>query len=291
VDVFGLAVTVLLALLAAFAAAAWVAGGVWAYHDIRARTQDIYVQLFATLIVFLFGPFGAVLYLMLRPRERLDDAYLRMIQEEAILREMTGTGGGRSAPGLHAINGKFPTIGQDVFIAPGAQLIGDVRLGDRASVWYNAVIRGDIAPVIIGPGTNVQDGCVLHVDVDQPLRLGANVTVGHMAMLHGCTVEDDCLIGIQSTVLSGAVIRRSSIVGAAALVPEGKEFPERSLLLGLPAKPARELAEEQVQELIVERAAEYRELAAQELRARGQGTPAAPADAPQADEPRAQTEP
>ena len=287
-EVLGLVVTVVLALLAAFAAAAWVAGAVWAYHDIRARTQDIYVQLFAALIVLLFGPFGAVLYLILRPRERLDDAYLRVIQEEAILREMGGVRD--AAPGLHAINGRSPSIGRDVFVAPGAQLIGDVRLGDRASVWYNAVIRGDIAPVIIGPGTNIQDGCVLHVDLDQPLRIGANVTVGHMAMLHGCTIEDDCLIGIQSTVLSGAVVRRHSIVGAAALVPEGKQFPERSLLLGLPAKPVRELADDQIDQLIVERAAEYRALAAQARRARGEAAPAPP-PAPEPGEQPVQTEP
>lgn len=270
-ELIGHILTISLALGAAFAAALWVAAVVWAYHDIRARTQDIYGRMFGTLIVLLFGPLGAVLYLVMRPRETLDDGYLRALQEEAILREMETETGSGPGVGLHAINGKSPALGRNVFVAPGAQLIGDVRLGDDVSVWYNAVLRGDIAPVIVGAGSNVQDGCVLHVDTDMPVRIGANVTLGHMAMVHGCTIEDECLIGIQATVLSGAHIRKHSIVGAAALVTEGRDAPERSMLLGVPAKVAREITDREVSELIVERAAEYREFAADALRQRSDG--------------------
>ncbi len=260
----GRGITVALALAAAFAAAAWVAGAIWAHYDIGRRTQDLYVRMFATLMVLLLGPFGAVLYLILRPRETLDDAYLRALQEEVLLRDMAPAPSAATAPSLLAINGRSPTIGRGAFVAPGAKLIGDVRLGDGASVWFNTVIRADIAPVFIGAGTNIQDGCVLHVDPGVPLRIGANVTVGHMAVLHACLIEDECLIGIQSTVLSGAHLRRHSVVGAAALVPENKEFPERSLLVGVPARPMREVSEQEVQHLIIERAAEYRALAADE---------------------------
>jgi carbonic anhydrase/acetyltransferase-like protein (isoleucine patch superfamily) len=286
-ELIGRILTVSLALGAAFAAALWVAAVVWAYHDIRARTQDIYVRMFGPLIVLLFGPLGAVLYLVMRPRETLDDGYLRALQEEAILREMeTGTAG--PSMGLHTINGKSPTLGRNVFVAPGAQLIGDVRLGDDVSVWYNAVLRADIAPVIVGAGSNIQDGCVLHVDPDKPLLIGANVTLGHMAMVHACTIEDECLIGIQATVLSGAHIRKHSIVGAAALVTEGREAPERSMLLGVPAKVAREITDREVSELIVERAAEYRKFAADALRQRSDGALTGRADGAQQTEARRQ---
>ncbi|MBM4438571.1 MAG: gamma carbonic anhydrase family protein [Actinobacteria bacterium] len=183
-----------------------------------------------------------------------------------MLRDFQATAG--AGTGLHALNGRAPAIGVGAFIAPGAQLIGDVRVGDRASVWYNAVLRGDLAPVIIGAETNVQDGCVLHVDEGRPCIIGARVTLGHMAIVHGATIEDECLIGIQSTILSGAVIRRHSIVGAAALVAEGKAFPPNSVLLGVPAKPVREVQPEEVDHLIVARAREYAALAANELQAR-----------------------
>ena len=211
----GRVITVALALAAAFAAAAWVAGAIWAHYDIGRRTQDLYIRMFATLMVLLLGPIGAVLYLILRPRETLDEAYLRALQEEVLLQEMQPAPAAEAAASLLAINGRAPTIGRGAFVAPGAKLIGDVRLGDGASVWYNTVIRADIAPVIIGAGTNIQDGCVLHVDPGGPLRIGANVTVGHMAVLHACTIEDECLIGIQSTVLSGAHVARHSIVGGS----------------------------------------------------------------------------
>ncbi len=269
----GRVITVALALAAAFAAAAWVAGAIWAHYDIGRRTQDLYIRMFATLMVLLLGPIGAVLYLILRPRETLDEAYLRALQEEVLLQEMQPPPAAEAAASLLAINGRAPIIGRGAFVAPGAKLIGDVRLGDGASVWYNTVIRADIAPVVIGAGTNIQDGCVLHVDPGGPLRIGANVTVGHMAVLHACTIEDECLIGIQSTVLSGAHVARHSIVGAAALVPENREFPAASLLIGVPARPVREVTAQEVQHLIIERAAEYRALAADE-RAAGHNTAA-----------------
>ena len=264
----GQAIAIVLALLAAFGAAVWAAAFVWAWQDIRRRTQDIYVRLFAPLLVLVLGPLGALLYMLLRPAETLDDAHLRQLQEETLLQEMDAATPG---PQLHAANGVVPTIGRNVFLAPGAQLIGDVRIADDASVWYNTVIRADLAPVHIGSGTNIQDGCVLHVDAGLPLTIGADVTVGHMAVVHACTVEDECLIGIQSTVLSGARIRRHSIVGAAALVGEGKEFSERRLLLGVPARPVRATSDEEVRHLILERAREYRQTAARALRAGGGG--------------------
>ena len=260
----GQAIAVALALLAAFGAAVWAAAFVWAWQDIRRRTQDIYVRLFAPLLVIGLGPLGAVLYLLLRPAETLDDIHLRQLQEDTLLQEMDSASAG---PQLHAANSVVPTIGRNVFLAPGVHLIGDVRIEDDASVWYNTVIRADLAPVHIGRGTNIQDGCVLHVDAGLPLVIGADVTVGHMAVVHACTIEDECLIGIQSTVLSGARIRRHSIVGAAALVGEGKEFSERRLLLGVPARAVRATSDAEIRNLILERAREYRQSAARALRA------------------------
>ncbi len=255
----GRAIAIVIAVLAASGAATWAAVVVWAWQDVRRRTADIYVRLFASLLVLALGPLGALLYLILRPAETLDDAHLRRLQETALLDEMEAARGG---PSLHAVRGVGPQIGRNVYLAPGVQLIGDVRVGDEASIWHNTVVRADVAPVTIGRGANIQDGCVLHVDDDQPLSIGANVTVGHMAMVHGCTIEDECLIGIQSTILSGAVVRRHSIVGAAALVSEGKAFEERRVLLGVPARAARATTDDEVRELIVARAQEYRRLAA-----------------------------
>lgn len=131
-----------------------------------------------------------------------------------------------------------------VYIADGARVIGNVSFGPNTSVWFNAVVRCDNEPMTIGAGTNIQDGAVLHSDPGFPLSLGANVTVGHAAIVHGCTVEDDCLIGMGATVLNGAKIGRGSIVGANALVTEGKEFPAGSLIVGTPAKAVRSLTEE-----------------------------------------------
>ena len=141
---------------------------------------------------------------------------------------------------------RHPEIDPETFIAEGARIIGRVILKAGASVWYNSVLRADLADIIIGENTNIQDQCAVHVDRDAPTILGANVTVGHGAILHACTIEDDCIVGMGSIVLDGAVIRRGSIVGAGALVPPRKSYPEGSLLLGAPAAVVRRLSNDEV---------------------------------------------
>ncbi len=139
-----------------------------------------------------------------------------------------------------------PQIAPDAFVADTARVIGRVELGAQASVWYGAVLRGDNEPVVLGERSNVQECAVLHTDPGYPLRIGAGVTIGHQAMLHGCTVGDGSLIGIQAVVLNGARIGRNCLVGAGALVTEGKEFPDGSLILGSPARVVRELRPEEI---------------------------------------------
>jgi carbonic anhydrase/acetyltransferase-like protein (isoleucine patch superfamily) len=143
---------------------------------------------------------------------------------------------------------RVPSVGEGVFIAPGAAVVADVRLGLGVSVWYGAVLRGDIAPVIIGDRSNVQDGTVIHVADDGPCLVGADVVVGHRAMLHACRVEDACLIGMQATVLDDAVIGFGSIVGAGAVVTPRTVIPPHSLVLGMPAKVVRTLDEKAADE-------------------------------------------
>lgn len=158
-----------------------------------------------------------------------------------------------------------PQVDEKAYIAPGATVIGRVELAAGSSVWPGAVIRGDNEPIVVGENSNVQDGAVLHTDPGCPLTLGRNVTVGHQVMLHGCTVEDGALIGIQAVVLNKAVIGKDSLVGAGAVVIEGKVFPERSLILGAPAKVVRTLTDEDVANLkrnaqvYVERAEEFKQ--------------------------------
>ena len=135
----------------------------------------------------------------------------------------------------------LPLVGARVMVAPGAAVVGDVRLAEDASVWYGCVLRGDLAPVTVGARTNVQDGSVLHVADDGPCVIGADVVVGHRAMLHACRVEDACLIGMQATVLDDAVIGAGSVVGAGAVVTQRTVIPPRSLVLGVPAKVVRTL--------------------------------------------------
>ncbi|OYW34516.1 MAG: gamma carbonic anhydrase family protein, partial [Azorhizobium sp. 12-66-6] len=146
---------------------------------------------------------------------------------------------------LYSLDGVGPDVppAGRYWIAPDATLIGRVIVSEDASVWFGAVLRGDNEPIFIGPGTNIQENCVLHTDPGFPLHLGAGVTVGHMAILHGCTVGDDSLIGMGATVLNGARIGRNSLVGSNALVTEGKEFPDNSLIVGAPARVVRELDE------------------------------------------------
>lgn len=147
---------------------------------------------------------------------------------------------------LYSLGDLAPSIDPTAWVAPSADLIGDVRLGARASVWFGAVIRADNTPIILGEESNFQDGATGHSDPDAPLTIGTRVTVGHQAILHGCTVEDEALIGMGARILNGAVIGAQSIVGAGALVTEGKMFEPRSLIVGSPARAVRTLTDEQV---------------------------------------------
>lgn len=140
-------------------------------------------------------------------------------------------------------------IDKSVRIFKGAIVDGNVNIEANSSVWFNAVIRGDIEPINIGEESNVQDNCVLHSSENYPLTLGNNVSVGHAAVLHGCTIENNCLIGMNATVLNGAVIRKNSIVGAGAVVTEGHEFPENSLILGVPAKAVKTIEPDQIKSI------------------------------------------
>lgn len=137
-------------------------------------------------------------------------------------------------------------IHPSVKIFKGAHVIGVVDIDACSSVWYNAVLRGDIEPITIGKYTNIQDNCVLHSSKGRPLIIGSQVTVGHAAVLHGATVQDNCLIGMNSTLLNGSFIGKNSIVGAGAVVTEEKHFPEGSLILGVPAKAVRKLETEEI---------------------------------------------
>ncbi len=160
---------------------------------------------------------------------------------------------------------KRPEAAPSAFVAPGAYVIGAVSLAEESSVWYGAVLRGDTEAIRIGARTNVQDGCVLHADPGYPTTIGDDCVVGHNAVVHGCEIGDGCLIGMSATILNGARIGEGSIVAAGALVPEGKEFPPCSLIIGAPAKRAKEVSEEQTQDIArgvrtyVERAIAHRE--------------------------------
>jgi carbonic anhydrase/acetyltransferase-like protein (isoleucine patch superfamily) len=146
---------------------------------------------------------------------------------------------------IYRLGELVPQVDPSAWIADSATVIGNVVLGPGVNVWFGAVLRGDNEPIVLGAGCNVQEGAVLHTDPGFPLTLGASVTVGHQAMLHGCTVGDAALIGIQAVVLNGARIGRESIVGACALVTEGKAFDDGMMILGSPAKAARALSSEQ----------------------------------------------
>ena len=149
-----------------------------------------------------------------------------------------------------------------IVICPGAQVIGDVELGEDVSVWHGAVIRGDTDSITIDDNSNVQDNCVVHCTKGFPVEIGKNVSIGHGAVVHGCKLEDNVLIGMNATVLNGAHIGKNSIVGAGAVVSEGKDFPEGSLILGVPAKVVKQLNESQV-ELIQNNADNYVRLSKQ----------------------------
>ena len=149
-------------------------------------------------------------------------------------------GSSSSDPGTRAA----PSIADTAWVAPTADVVGDVRIGPHASVWYGCVLRGDIAPIRIGPESNIQDLTVVHVDHGLPAVIGARVGVGHRAIIHGCEIEDDCLIGMGAVILSGAVIGQGSVIGAGALVTEGVHIPPRSLVLGMPGRVVRTVDEE-----------------------------------------------
>jgi carbonic anhydrase/acetyltransferase-like protein (isoleucine patch superfamily) len=166
---------------------------------------------------------------------------------------------------IYQIGKLVPDIHPSAYIAESADVIGNVHIKANATVWFNTTIRADNDSITIGENSNVQDACVLHADPGYPLTLERNVSVGHQAMLHGCTIGEGSLVGIQAVILNGAKIGKNCLVGAGALVTEGKEFPDNSLILGSPAKVARTLSEEQIAGLkaivasYVERGKSYRQ--------------------------------
>ncbi|HWL66982.1 MAG TPA: gamma carbonic anhydrase family protein [Geminicoccus sp.] len=165
---------------------------------------------------------------------------------------------------LYALGDDTPQVHPEAWVAPSAVLIGKVVVEKGASVWFGAVLRGDNEPITVGEGSNVQENCVLHTDPGYPLTIGRDVTVGHLAMLHGCTIGDGALIGMCAVVLNGAVVGAGTLVGAKALVGEHKQMPEGSLILGAPGKPVRTLTEADRARMrkgarfYVERSAEFR---------------------------------
>jgi len=159
---------------------------------------------------------------------------------------------------VYAIDGVAPKLADEVWVAPDANVIGDVTLMAGASVWFGTTIRGDNDPILVGEGTNVQENCVFHTDIGFPLTIGANCTIGHKAMLHGCTIGEGSLIGMGATVLNGARIGKNCLIGAGALVTEGKEIPDGSLVMGAPAKVVRQMDDAMIAGLY-ESARHYRE--------------------------------
>ena len=142
---------------------------------------------------------------------------------------------------IYALGDVSPQIDDTAWVAPGCHVIGNVVLGAEASIWFGTTIRGDNDPIIVGKGSNVQENCVLHTDPGCPLTIGAGCTIGHKAMLHGCTIGDNSLVGMGATVLNGAVIGKNCLIGAGALVTENKVIPDGSLVMGVPAKVIRDL--------------------------------------------------
>jgi carbonic anhydrase/acetyltransferase-like protein (isoleucine patch superfamily) len=164
----------------------------------------------------------------------------------------------------HAFKGEVPKLGSDVYIASGVQIIGAVSIGDHASVWYNSVLRGDLAPIYIGHKTNIQDGCIGHVNINQPLWVEDEVSVGHGAIIHGCRIAKGALIGMGAIILNGAEIGEYALIGAGSIVTENKKIPPFTLSLGSPAKVVRELTEQDLarmkrtMESYVQKGLEYR---------------------------------
>ena len=142
-----------------------------------------------------------------------------------------------------------PKIDTDSWVAGNATIIGKVELKKNSNIWFNSTLRGDEEPIVVGEGTNVQDGSVIHTDPGCPVIIGKNVTIGHLVMLHGCIIEDDCLIGIGSTILNKAKIGKYSIIGANALITENKIIPERSLVIGSPGKVVRQVTDKEIKHI------------------------------------------
>jgi len=172
---------------------------------------------------------------------------------------------------IYTVNGQSPDTGRSGYIAESAQIIGDVTLGKETSVWFNAVIRGDLAPITIGDYSNVQDNAVLHMNTGIPLHIGSRVSIAHGAIVHGCTIEDGSLIGMGAVVLDEALIPSSSLVAAGSLVPQGKTYPPESLILGYPARAVRRLTSEEIKRLM-EISENYREKSKEYTRSCQPGT-------------------
>ncbi|MBU8690825.1 gamma carbonic anhydrase family protein [Priestia megaterium] len=149
----------------------------------------------------------------------------------------------------YKLNGYCPNVDSNAYVAPGAQLIGNIELKEDSSIWFNAVLRGDNEKITIGKGSNIQDGAIVHVDPGYPVNVGENVTVGHNVTLHGCTVKDGALIGMGATILNGAVIGEGALIAAGALIPEGKVIEPGMLVAGIPAKVVRKLSLEGIDHL------------------------------------------
>lgn len=162
---------------------------------------------------------------------------------------------------LYALGDHAPEVADDAWVAPDANVIGKVILGAKVGVWFGATMRGDNEPITVGAGSNVQENCVFHTDMGYPLTIGENCTIGHKAMLHGCTVGEGTLIGMGATVLNGAVIGKNCLIGAGALVTEGKVIPDGSFVVGMPAKVVRALSAEAIEGLYTS-ARNYQERAA-----------------------------
>ena len=150
---------------------------------------------------------------------------------------------------IYQLDDLTPAIHETAWVADNAQVLGNVQLAQDSSVWFGVVIRGDMDAISVGRGTNIQDNSVLHADHGVPLTIGDNVSIGHQVMLHGCTIGDGSLIGIQAVILNGARIGKNCLVGAGSLVTEGKEFPDNSMIFGSPAKAVRQLSAEQIEGL------------------------------------------
>lgn len=150
---------------------------------------------------------------------------------------------------IYALGDISPKVDGTAWIAPGAHVMGNVVLEEKSSVWFGCTLRGDNEEIRVGAGSNVQENCVLHTDMGFPLQIGAGCTIGHKAMLHGCTIGENSLIGMGATVLNGAGIGKNCLIGAGALIPEGKSIPDGSLVMGMPGKVVRELTQEQIEGL------------------------------------------